>query len=142
MELMIDIISWMTMVIIVFCGGVIIVVIVLETIDIILEVTDFVSEVLKPGCINESFTTVLVKVVETKEKESYCSSVVADKATTMAHCPTQYEVTVSHDGREYTFNDEALYNKCKGYIDRHVPGILRTRIYKNGEVKTKIVNLK
>jgi len=116
--------------------------IILAIVAIVMVIVDFVSETFKPGCIDESFTTVSVKIVDAEKHASYHTWVMAGKVPIMQLHPARHEITVMYDDCEYVFDNETLYDKYKKHIGEYISGVLRTRTYKNGKIRNKIIEIK
>lgn len=94
-------------------------------------------------CISTETSTVNVKVIEQYHKDDdilYCYNVLL-KRTMVLHDTAINKITVEYDGVQYSFDDQATYNKYFDKVGKCVKGTLETRKYDDGTIKQRIISL-
>ena len=94
-------------------------------------------------CISTETSTVNVKVIEQYHKDDgilYCYN-VSLKQTMMLPDAAINRITVEYDGVQYSFDDQATYDKYFDKVGKYVKGTLETRKYGDGTIKQRIISL-
>ena len=83
-----------------------------------------------------------VQIVDSYHRSVWLQPMRVGKVTTMITHPAQYKIIVEYNGNEYSFDDQATYNKYKNSIGEYINAVLETKTYDNGKVRQSFVELK
>ena len=94
-------------------------------------------------CISTETSTVNVKVIEQYHKDDDTNVYynVSLKQTMVIHDAAINRITVEYDGVQYSFDDQATYDKYYDKAGKYVKGTLETRKYDDGTIKQRIISL-
>lgn len=96
------------------------------------------------GCakvVSTEQATVQVKIVDEDYSGAWMQPIYNGKTWTYIHYSAQYEITVEYNGVNYTIDNYSTYNKYCDKVGEYANGILETKTYDDGTVKSKIIGL-
>lgn len=92
-------------------------------------------------CISTEYSRVTVTILNTHYSPARLIPVLAGKTISTIPVPADYTTVIDYGGILYEIDGASVYHKCSNKVGKEVIGVLETKTYDDGTVRTDIISI-